>query len=64
MGRLEKRVGAFEEYIESQVEERMRLEMEALLDVLEEKLTREEFLKVLRIVAEAGEHGEFAQTTR
>ena len=52
MGSLEKRTGALEEYIESQVAERMRLEIEALLDVLEAKLTREEFLKVARIVME------------
>ena len=52
MGSLDKRVGALEEYIESQVQERMRLEVEALLDLLEEKLTREGFIKVLRIVTE------------
>ena len=51
MGSLDKRVGALEEYIESRVEERMRLELEAILDVLEEGLTREEFIKVVRIVA-------------
>jgi hypothetical protein len=33
----------------------MRLEVEALLDVLEAKLTREEFMKVARIVMETGE---------
>ncbi len=54
MGSLHKRTGALEEYIESQVEERMRLEVEAIVDVLEEKLTREEFLKVARIIVEAG----------
>ena len=42
MGSLQKRTGALEEYIESQIEERMRLEVEAMLDLLEEKLTREE----------------------
>ena len=51
MGSLDKRAGALEEYIESRVEERMRLELEAMLDVLEEGLTREEFIKVVRIVA-------------
>ena len=54
MGSLHSRTGALEEYIESRVRERMRLEIEAMLDVLEEKLTREEFLKVARIVVEAG----------
>jgi hypothetical protein len=54
VGSLKGRVGALEEYIESRVEEAMRLEIEAMLDVLEEKLTREEFIKVARIVAEAG----------
>jgi hypothetical protein len=55
VGGLIRRVGALEEYIEGQVRERMRLEIEALLDVLEAKLTREEFLKVARIVMESGE---------
>jgi hypothetical protein len=60
MGSLKGRVGALEEYIESQVQERMRLAVEALLDVLEAKLTREEFIKVARIVVETGhvEEGE------
>ena len=52
MGSLGKRVGALEEYIESCVRERMRAEVEAMLDALEEKLTRDEFLKVARIVLE------------
>jgi hypothetical protein len=56
MGSLKRRTGALEEYIESQVQERMRLEVEAMLDVLEEKLTREEFLKVARIVKQAGDN--------
>jgi hypothetical protein len=55
VGSLHRRTGALEEYIESQVQERMRLEVEALLDVLESKLTREEFMKVARIVMETGE---------
>jgi hypothetical protein len=54
VGSLHKRTGALEEYIESQVQERMHLEVEAMLDVLEAKLTREEFLKVARIIVEAG----------
>ena len=54
MGSLNRRAGALQEYIESQVEERMLLEVEALIDVLEAKLTREEFVKVARILLEAG----------
>jgi hypothetical protein len=54
VGTIHKRTGALEEYIESQVEERMRLEIEAVLNVLEENLSREEFLKVARIITEAG----------
>jgi hypothetical protein len=54
VGSLHKRTGALEEYIESQVEERMRLEIEAMIDVLEERLTREEFLKVVLIIVEVG----------
>jgi hypothetical protein len=59
VGSLHTRTGALEEYIESQVEERMRQEIEAMLVVLEAKLTREEFLKVARIVMETREgiHG-------
>ncbi len=45
------------EYINQCVEERMRLEVEALLDFLEKHLTREEFIKVAQILAEAGEDG-------
>ncbi len=55
MGSLHKRTGALEEYIQSQVQERMRLEVEAMLDVLEAKLTREEFLRVARILMESGD---------
>ena len=52
---MNRRLGALEEYIESQVRERMRLEVEAMLDVLEAKLTREECIKMARIVMEARE---------
>jgi hypothetical protein len=55
VGNLHKRTGALEEYIQSQVQERMRLEIEAVLVALEAKLTREEFLKFARIVMEAAE---------
>jgi hypothetical protein len=52
VGSLHRRTGALEEYIEGQVAERMRLEIEAMLDVLQEKLTRNEFIKVAQIVAD------------
>ena len=55
MGSLNRRVGALEEYLESQVQARMEAEIEAILDALEAKLTREEFLKFARIVMEAAE---------
>jgi hypothetical protein len=54
VGSLHKRAGVLEEYIQSQVEEGMRLEIEAMLSVLEEELTREEFLKVARAIMESG----------
>jgi len=52
---LERRVGALEEYINARVEERLEEEIEALVKLLEERLEREEFIKVARIVVEAGE---------
>ena len=55
MGSLRERTGALEQYLESQVEERMLLEVEAMLDVLEAKLAREEFLKVARALMERGD---------
>jgi hypothetical protein len=55
VGSLKRRTGALEEYIESQVRERMRLEVEAMLDAVEAKLTREEFIRFARIVMESGE---------
>ena len=55
MGSLDRRVGALEEYINARVEERLEEEIEALVKVLEERLEREEFIKVARIVVEAGE---------
>jgi hypothetical protein len=53
VGSLNKRAGALQEYIESCVQERFEEEVEALVDLLEEKLTREVFIKVARIVVEA-----------
>jgi hypothetical protein len=54
MESLNKRTTALEEYIESRVQERFEAEVEAIIDVLEAKLTREESLKVARILLEAG----------
>jgi hypothetical protein len=53
VGSLNKRAGALEEYIESQVQERFEAEVEALVDLLEAKLSREEFVRVAHIVREA-----------
>ncbi len=50
---MNKRAGALQEYIESRVQGCLEAEVEALMDLLDEKLTREEFLKVARIVLEA-----------
>ena len=55
MGSLNRRVGALEEYLESQVQARMEAEIEAMLDVLEAKLSREEFLRVARALMATGE---------
>jgi hypothetical protein len=53
MGSIDRRIGALEEgYVNQLVAERMRLEVEALLDLLEKHLTRAEFIKVARIVVE------------
>ena len=58
MASIERRVSALEEYINQRVEERMRLEVEAMLDLLEKHLTRDEFIKVARvIVAEGDDYG-------
>ena len=53
MGSLKGRVEAFEAYIERRVEEEVKVEIEAVVEVLEERLTREEFLKVARVIVEA-----------
>ena len=46
-----KRLSALEAYIETRVEEGLRQELEAALELLEERLTREEFVWVARILA-------------
>jgi hypothetical protein len=55
--KLGRRVDALEEYVNRLVAERMEQEVEALVDLLEKHLTRDEFIKVARIVVnEGGEH--------
>ena len=55
MGSLKRRTGALEGYIEGQVRVRFEAEVEALVNLLEAKLTREEFLKFARMVMEAAD---------
>jgi len=57
VGNLGKRVGALEAYINARVQERFEEEVAALVELLEERLEHDEFIKVARIVAEAGEDG-------
>jgi hypothetical protein len=55
---LEKRVGRLEEEeLEEIVDERVVAEITEMLEVLEERLDRETFLRVARILAEAGGEG-------
>ena len=55
LDKLERRIGALEEdYVNQLVAERMRLEVEALLDLLEKRLTRAEFIKVARVIVNEG----------
>ena len=59
MASVERRIGALEEYVNQLVAERMEQEVEAMLDLLEKHLSREEFIKVARIVVnEGGDHGD------
>ena len=55
MGGMNRRVGALEEFVEAQVRARMEAEVEALLDLLEKHLTREEFLRIAQLVLNSGE---------
>jgi hypothetical protein len=57
MANIERRVSALEKYVNELVEERMKQEVEAMLDLLEEHLTREEFIKVAGIVVEEDSYG-------
>ena len=54
MGR---RVSALERYINQRVEERLEQEIEVVLTRLEEGLSREEFVRVLKIISQEEEHG-------
>jgi hypothetical protein len=57
MASIERRIGALEEYVNELVAERMKQEVEAMLDLLEKHLSREEFIKVARIVVKEGGYG-------
>ncbi len=55
---IKRRIGVLEEErINALVEERVEREIEEVLELLEEKLSREEFIKVAGIMAREGEHG-------
>ena len=58
MASIERRIGALEAYINQLVAERMEQEIETLLDLLEKHLSRDEFIKVARIVVEEGGYGD------
>ena len=59
---LQKRLDAVEAALEERIEERLEEELTSLLSLLEQHLSREEFLKVAHILArgpsEAKEEGE------
>jgi hypothetical protein len=57
VGNLRRRTGALEEYINARVQERFEEEVAALVELLEERLEHDEFIKVARIVVEAGGDG-------
>jgi hypothetical protein len=52
MGSLERRLENLERLVEGRVEARVREELEAALDRLERHLTREEVIRVARILAD------------
>ena len=54
MASVERRVSALEQYVNELVAERMKLEVEAMLDLLEKHLSREEYVKVARIIVDEG----------
>jgi hypothetical protein len=52
----DKRLSALEAYyVETRVEQGLQRELKAALEILEERLTREEFVRVVRILAETGD---------
>ena len=55
MGSLNGRARALEEYVERQVEERLEAELTTAIGRLEQHLTREEFIRVLQILADDGQ---------
>jgi hypothetical protein len=55
MGSLERRLENVERLVEGRVEARTREELEAALDRLERRLTRDELHRVLRILADDAE---------
>jgi hypothetical protein len=57
VGSLNRSAGVLQDYIERQVQERFEEEVEALVAILEQRLEREEFLKVARIVMEVADNG-------
>ena len=54
MASIERRVSALEQYVNELVEERIKQEVEAMLDLLEKHLSRDEFVKVARVVVREG----------
>jgi len=55
---VRRRLSVLEErVVEEQVQERLEAEFEAFLEVLEEKLPRDTFLRVLEIAAGEGRRG-------
>jgi hypothetical protein len=55
MGGLERRLENLERLVEGRVEARVREELEAALDRLERHMTREEVIRVARILADEEE---------
>ncbi len=64
MGSVRRRLERLEEErVEQLVEQRVEEELEAVVDLLEEHLTQEEFVRVLRIIAGHEEKGEKERIT-
>jgi hypothetical protein len=58
MGSLERRLESLERLVEGRVEARLAEELEAALDRLERHMTREEVIRVARILADEEESQE------